>query len=242
MSQSIFTLIGLKTKEQLATKLNLAGGTLTGALNLHADPTANLQAATKQYVDAVAGTATNLGNELDATQAGAGLEASGAYAANSSTNYLQSVTTLKGADEALDTKAKSLDDAKYDKSGGAISGDVSISGTLTVSGATTTVDTTNLDVKDSIINLGSGAGDGANATNDGGLIIERGSTEDNAAIFWDEGTDLFKLATTSSDATATDLGGTSTLANVAVSGLQVATVSIGGAALGNYQDFLTAIS
>ncbi len=34
------------------------GGTLTGALTLHADPSTNLGAATKQYVDAVAGSAT----------------------------------------------------------------------------------------------------------------------------------------------------------------------------------------
>jgi len=35
----------------LATKLSLAGGTLTGALTLHADPSVALHAATKQYVD-----------------------------------------------------------------------------------------------------------------------------------------------------------------------------------------------
>ncbi len=35
-----------------------AGDTMTGALVLHADPTVNLGAATKQYVDAVAGSAT----------------------------------------------------------------------------------------------------------------------------------------------------------------------------------------
>jgi hypothetical protein len=35
----------------LAGKLNLTGGTLTGALTLNADPTADLQAATKKYVD-----------------------------------------------------------------------------------------------------------------------------------------------------------------------------------------------
>ena len=38
---------------QIAKMLPLAGGTLTGALNLAADPTAGLQAATKQYVDNV---------------------------------------------------------------------------------------------------------------------------------------------------------------------------------------------
>ena len=37
------------------TKLALAGGTLTGNLILNADPSANLGAATKQYVDSVAG-------------------------------------------------------------------------------------------------------------------------------------------------------------------------------------------
>ena len=36
---------------KLNNKLNLSGGTLTGALTLASDPTANLQAATKQYVD-----------------------------------------------------------------------------------------------------------------------------------------------------------------------------------------------
>ncbi len=36
---------------QINGKLNISGGTLTGSLILHADPTENLQAATKQYVD-----------------------------------------------------------------------------------------------------------------------------------------------------------------------------------------------
>jgi hypothetical protein len=35
-----------------------AGSTMTGALVLNADPALNLGAATKQYVDAVAGSAT----------------------------------------------------------------------------------------------------------------------------------------------------------------------------------------
>jgi len=35
-----------------------SGSTMTGALTLHADPSSNLHAATKQYVDAVAGSAT----------------------------------------------------------------------------------------------------------------------------------------------------------------------------------------
>lgn len=39
---------------QLNNKLDLSGGTMTGALTLSADPTTSLHAATRQYVDAVA--------------------------------------------------------------------------------------------------------------------------------------------------------------------------------------------
>lgn len=48
----------------IATKLPLAGGTLTGALILNADPTANLQAATKQYVDQATSSIVTSYNDL----------------------------------------------------------------------------------------------------------------------------------------------------------------------------------
>jgi len=48
----------------LATKLRLAGDTMTGALVLNADPTANLHAATKQYVDAVTSASSSTYVEL----------------------------------------------------------------------------------------------------------------------------------------------------------------------------------
>jgi hypothetical protein len=65
------------------SKLELSGGTLTGALTLHADPTQALQAATKQYVDEVAeglrakpaaraATTTNLAAVYDNGTAGVG--------------------------------------------------------------------------------------------------------------------------------------------------------------------------
>ena len=38
-------------QDSLNTKLNLSGGTMTGDLLLNKDPTSNLMAATKQYVD-----------------------------------------------------------------------------------------------------------------------------------------------------------------------------------------------
>jgi len=46
-----------------------SGSTMTGALTLHADPSSNLQAATKQYVDAVAGSATAAASSATAAAA-----------------------------------------------------------------------------------------------------------------------------------------------------------------------------
>ena len=77
---------------------------------------------------------------------------------------------------------------------------ITLSGDLTVNGTTTTVNQTNLDVSDNIIGLNRGASTNAN---DSGLIIERGSTGDNAAIIWDESADKFTLGTTTSTPSAT---------------------------------------
>ena len=290
---SLLTQLGQKTKVELDKKLALAGGTMTGALTLSGAPTSSLHAATKAYVDSVSSTATSIQSELDATQAGAGLGANGAYTANGSANYISSVTTLQAADNALDTQLKTVADAvasndsdistlqsnvssndsdisslqsdvstaqsdittlqsnvssndsdisslqssvsantsaissndsdisalqtkagslASDGNSASFSGDVSaanltLSGNLTVSGTTTTVSTTNLDVSDSLINLSKGAASASTASNDGGFVIERGSSESNAAFFWDESADKFKVVTTSATAASTDIYG-----------------------------------
>jgi hypothetical protein len=82
-----------------------------------------------------------------------------------------------------------------------VAGDATISGDLTINGALTTVDTTNLAVSDSLIELSSGLT--AGALNDAGLIIERGSTGDNAFIGWDESVDKFTLGTTTATGLST---------------------------------------
>lgn len=51
-----------------------------------------------------------LQSELDATQAGAGLDASGAYTAPVGSNYLGAATSLKNADSLLDTQVKAVAD------------------------------------------------------------------------------------------------------------------------------------
>ena len=291
---SLLTQLGQKTKVELDKKLALAGGTMTGALTLSGAPTDSLHAATKAYVDSVSSTAAGLQTELDATQAGAGLGANGAYTANGSANYISSVTTLQAADNALDAQLKTVADAvasndsdistlqsnvssndsdisslqsdvstaqsdistlqsnvssndsdisslqsdvsantsaissndsdisalqtqagslAADGNSASFSGNISaanatFSGNLTVNGTTTSVNTTNIDVTDSIMNLSKGAASGTNASNDGGFIVERGSSESNVAFIWDEGDDKFKVLSTSATAAATDISST----------------------------------
>ena len=298
---SLLTQLGQKTKVELDKKLALAGGTMTGALTLSGAPTDSLHAATKAYVDSVSSTASGLQTELDATQAGAGLGANGAYTANGSANYISSVTTLQAADNALDAQIKTNADAiasndsdistlqsnvssndsdisslqsdvstaqsdistlqsnvssndsdisslqsdvsantsaissndsdisalqtqagslASDGNSASFSGNISaanatFSGNLTVNGTTTSVNTTNIDVTDSIMNLSKGAGSGTNASNDGGFVVERGSSESNVAFIWDEGDDKFKVLSTSATAAATDISSTDGSASLA---------------------------
>ena len=77
---------------------------------------------------------------------------------------------------------------------------LTLSGNLTVNGTTTTVATTNTTVTDNLLELNSGAGSNAN---DSGILIERGSTGDNAIIAWDESADKFIVGTTTAVNTAT---------------------------------------
>jgi len=349
---SLLTQLGQKTKVELDKKLALAGGTMTGALTLSGAPTSSLHAATKAYVDSVSSTASGLQTELDATQAGAGLGANGAYTANGSANYISSVTTLQAADNALDAQIKtnadniasndsdisslqssvstnssdisSLQsevnatqsgaglgaDGSYTANGSAnyissvaslqaadnaldtqlktvadavssndsdistlqsnvssndtdisnlqtqagslasdgnsasFSGDISaanavFSGNLTVQGTTTSVQTTNIDVSDSLMNLSKGAASGANASNDGGFIVERGSSESNVAFIWDEGDDKFKVLSTSATAASTDISGTDSSA--ALADLD-ANLYHNGTELGTVSEFETALT
>ena len=77
---------------------------------------------------------------------------------------------------------------------------VTIAGNLTVNGTTTTVSSTNTTLADSLLELNSGAGSNANDT---GIIMERGSTGDNAIMMWEESADKFVVATTTATADAT---------------------------------------
>lgn len=81
-----------------------------------------------------------------------------------------------------------------------IGGNLTVTGDLTVNGTTTTVDTTNTIVKDPLIELNTGA---ASNANDLGIVMERGSTGDNAIVAWDESADGFIVGTTTATGAST---------------------------------------
>jgi hypothetical protein len=104
------------------------------------------------------------------------------------------------------------------------SGNVTVGGDLTVNGTTTTVATTNTTIEDNIIELNSGI---SASSNDAGILIERGSTGDNAFIGWDESADKFTVGTTT--ATAGDKsGGITVTTGTLVANLEATTATVGG--------------
>ena len=81
-----------------------------------------------------------------------------------------------------------------------VGGNLTVTGNLTVNGSTTTVSTANMTVEDNLIELNTGASSNAN---DAGIVIERGSTGDNAIFAWDESADKFIVGTTTATGAST---------------------------------------
>ena len=78
--------------------------------------------------------------------------------------------------------------------------DLTLAGNLVVNGTTTTISSTNTTIADNMFELNSGASSNAN---DIGIIMERGSTGDNAIFAWDESEDKFTIGTTTATADST---------------------------------------
>ena len=141
---------------------------------------------------------------------------------NESTNENNLIPFIEDASATGNVGLESDGDFHYNPSTGLLStpavttsGNVIIGGTLTVNGSTTTVSSTNTTITDNLIELNSGAGSNAN---DSGILIERGSTGDNAIIAWDESVDKFTLGTTT--ATNSSTGDLSITAGTLVANLE----------------------
>ena len=80
-----------------------------------------------------------------------------------------------------------------------LQGTTKINGNLTVTGSATTMDVTNIEVEDSVMVLNKQTPQPANNSMDAGIMIQRGSSENNTSWYWDEDTDRWKavLTTTS---------------------------------------------
>ena len=144
---------------------------------------------------------------------------------NSAWANLASGDTVKDADEDTKIQVEESSDEdviRFDIAGseimslgasglsftsGGITSNLTVTGNLTVNGTTTTVATTNTVIADNILELNNGI---SASTNDAGVIVERGSTGDNAAVVWDESADEWVVGTTT--ATGADKSGGITVA------------------------------
>jgi hypothetical protein len=110
--------------------------------------------------------------------------------------------TDSGSNGAITMSADGNTELVINDTSATFSGNVIVTGDMTVNGDTTTVSSTNTTIADNLIELNTGI---SASSNDAGIIIERGSTGNNAAIIWDESTDTFAMGLTTS--TAADKSG-----------------------------------
>ncbi len=105
------------------------------------------------------------------------------------------LTTAEGNITSNDSDISSLQSGKYDKTGGTISGDVTITGNLDVNGTTTTIDTQTLSVQDPLIEMANN--NTANSVDTGfytNYSTDAGVTTKYAGLFKDASdSDKFKL-------------------------------------------------
>ena len=158
----------------------------TNALTNVADPSGAQDAATKAYVDSEVSSGSTLAIAGDSGTDNV-VVGTNTFTFSGTANEIVTAVTDN-------TVTISLPDDVT------IGGDAVVTGNLTVNGTTTTISTTNSVVSDNLIELNNGASSNAN---DSGIVIERGSTGDNAIFAWDESADTFIVGTTTATGAST---------------------------------------
>jgi len=126
-----------------------------------------------------------------------GIDGANTNIASNDTDITNLITGLQGANTSI---------SNISSGGSAFTGEVTmgddliVTGNLTVNGTTVTASTTNTVIEDNLIELNNGA---ASNGNDSGIVIERGSTGDNAFMGWDESADKFIVGTTTATGAST---------------------------------------
>lgn len=142
-------------------------------------------------------------------------------------------SALSGRIDTLEADPTTATDValKYDKTGGTISGDMTVTGDFTVQGTTAAVETTNLEVTDALIV----SAKGGNGSADSGIIVDCGGT--NKFMGWNAATSKFEFMETDAVSGSSDVdGGTHSYSDI-----KVADVYIGDNVLGEYSDFSSAL-
>jgi len=196
--------------------LRVHDGSTAGGFEITSN--AATQTLTNKTIDASNNTLSNIGNSSLTNSAIAVTDGStSTNVALGGTLTIQGTTNEVEVGESSGTITVGLPDNVT------IGGNATVTGNLTVNGTTTTINSTNTTLDDNLLELNSGA---ATNSNDSGIIIERGSTGDNAIIAWDESADKFVVGTTT--ATASDTGDLTISTGTLVANIEATTATLGG--------------
>jgi len=196
--------------------LRVHDGSTAGGFEITSN--AATQTLTNKTIDASNNTLSNIGNSSLTNSAIAVTDGStSTNVALGGTLTIQGTTNEVEVGESSGTITVGLPDNVT------IGGNATVTGNLTVNGTTTTINSTNTTLDDNLLELNSGA---STNSNDSGIIIERGSTGDNAIIAWDESADKFVVGTTT--ATASDTGDLTISTGTLVANIEATTATLGG--------------
>mgnify|MGYP005989265243 FL=1 len=224
------------TNEDTALQARIAANTLVAASNDFITFT-RLNANVDVVQDNVAAVETrrtaNIAGAISTVLTG-DLTVSRALASDSSGKISVATTTLaelnhvNGVTSAIQTQRDAVEARRAANNiTTTFTDDVIVTGNLTVNGDTTTINTTNMDVDDTMIMLANGTT--GSPANDIGILFNRGA-QGNAAFFYDESAKTFKLSDTKDPKSNTSLSPI-TSANLDVGILTVDTVTLNSANL-----------
>ncbi|MDP8229012.1 MAG: head fiber protein, partial [Candidatus Electryoneaceae bacterium] len=107
-------------------------------------------------------------------------------------NHPATVITEDSTHRFVTGTEKGTWNAKLDKAGGTVTGDLTVSGDLTINGTTTSIDTVNLEIEDNIVLLNKNQTGTPPTTLRSGIEVERGDS-DNVKIQFNELTDKWEI-------------------------------------------------